>query len=465
MQLLVLTSVIDGVATTAATFEVSVDDGGFLPADTSVPGIAQFRFDDSTSFLDVRVTPTSAAFWPLTGRFKLAEFGVMFAINAPDNFAPPSGVDVAGFSAFSLVAHLSRLRDATTECLASLGAVPPERADAVPAAWPPPVWGAPEVDDVEYFDQQPLFDGQISAGADLVEPAGENVVFERRGARTPRLIAVSWPRSLAPFSAAPPTPFLVYFHATMSQNVDDGYYHGPYPFDFDYVFYGLWNYLNYRENPLTTWPFSLGLPYQVAESEARLVCVLPCSSAVDEIGTFSSAADMATTLTDLQATMFRRAGVYDPPPGIGRVGLAAFSGSNAYISTFLNNAANRADPFYLANLREIFSFEVIDSDVGALVSAVTSWRGLMVGNDIRAHLYRQGESPVLNAFVAPAEHPATRPFIASTGDGRTLGLIPAATWRAAASSRGFPGFGFQFTEIHHLFPSTLLTDALRRSGF
>jgi len=36
------------------------------------------------------------------------------------------------------------------------------------------------------------------------------------------------------------------------------------------------------------------------------------------------------------------------------------------------------------------------------------------------------------------------------------------TWRSAAQARRFPGFGFRFD---HLFPSTLLTDALRRSGF
>lgn len=465
MQLLMLTSVIDGVATNAVTFEVAVDGGGFQPADTATPGPAQFSFDDSVSFLDIRVTPQSPDFWPLDGRFKLAQSGVMFAINAPDNFAPPTSVDAAGSAAHSLVAHLSRLRDASAECLASLAAVPPERADAVPAGWPPTTWGVPEVAGVEYFDQEPLFNGEISAGEDIVAPSGENLVFERRGPRTPRLIAVSWPGSVAPFSAAPPTPFLVYFHAPMAQNLEAGFYHGPYPFHFDYVFYGLWNYLNYRENPLTSWPFSLGLPYQLAESEVRVVLVLPCSSAVDEIGSFTSAADMATTLNDLQATVFRRAGVYDPPPGLGRVGLGAFSGSNAFLTAFLNAPANRAHPFYLNNLREIFSFEVVDGDLAGFVSAVTSWRSTMAGDDVRAHLYRQGESSLLDSFVSPAERPAARPFITATGDGRTLGLIPAATWRAAAAARGFPGFGFQFTEIHHLFPSTLLTDALRRSAF
>lgn len=465
MQLALVTGVIDGIATAGASFEVAIDGGAFQPADTTIPGPAQFVFDDATSFLDVRVTPHSPDFWPVEGRFKIAQSGVMFAINAPDNFAPPTSVEFLGSAAYSLVVHLSRLRDATAECLASLAAVPPERADVVPSGWPPTVWGLPEVSDVEYFDQEPLFGAAISAGTDVVAPSGENVVFERRGVKTPRLIAVCWPSSLSPFSAAPPTPFLVYFHAPMGQNVPDGFYHGPYPFHFDYVFYGLWNYLNYRENPFTQWPFSLGLPYQVAESEARLALVLPCSSAVDEIGSFASAADMAVTLADVQASMFRRAGVYDPPPGIGRVGLGGFSGSNAFIAKFLQDAANRSHPFYVNSLREIFSFDVIESDVAALVSALASWRTLMVGADLRSHVYRQGESALLNGYVSPAEQPAARPFVTTTADNRTLGLIPAATWRAAASQRGFPGFGFQFTEIHHLFPSTLLVDALRRSGF
>ena len=465
MQLLELTSVIDGAAASAAAFEVAVDGGGFQPADTSFIGTPEFRFDDDASFLDVRVTPSSADFWPVVGRFGVHTSGVLFAIDAPDNFAPPLGVDTGVLGVHSIVVHLSRLRDASADCLGILGVVPPERADAVPAAWPPPVWGTPEVSQVEYVDQEPLFGGQISAGSDVVEPPGESDVFERRGARTPRLIAVQWPGQISPFSAAPPTPFLVYFHAPMGQNLGAGYYHGAYPFSFDYVFYGLWNYLNYRENPFTQWPFSLGLPYQVAESEARVVLELPCSSAVDEIGSFRNAADMAVTLTDLQATMFRRAGVYDPPPGLGRVGLGAFSGSNAYLTAFLNNAENRAHWLYRDKLREVFSFEVTDGDLGGLVSALGGWRAVMAGADVRSFLYRAGESALLGGYVGPSEHPAARPFIATTADNRTLGLIPAATWRSAASARGFPGFGFQFTEIHHLFPSTLLTDALRRSGF
>lgn len=75
-------------------------------------------------------------------------------------------------------------------------------------------------------------------------------------------------------------------------------------------------------------------------------------------------------------------------------------------------------------------------------------------------------APVLcqGGYAPSGNGPGT--FVATTADGkRTLGLVPAATWRAATAARGFPSMGFQFTEVHHMFPSILLTDALRRSGF
>ena len=60
---------------------------------------------------------------------------------------------------------------------------------------------------------------------------------------------------------------------------------------------------------------------------------------------------------------------------------------------------------------------------------------------------------------------APRPFVESSPDTRvTPGLIPAATCPAAAAARGVQ-FRFVLDEVHHMFPSILLTDALRRSGY
>jgi hypothetical protein len=247
---------------------------------------------------------------------------------------------------------------------------------------------------------------------------------------------VSWPGNLSRHSAALPTPFVIFFHASMWQNREH-YYQGPYPYDFDYVFYGLWNYLNYRESPLRTWPFSLGLPYQVAVSGKPVALVLPCSSVNDEIGSFRSSADMATTLRDLEGCLFRRAGVYDPPPGIGRLALAAFSGSNSLLADFLNTPANRAHELWQNNLREIYSFDAVDGDIAGTVSAILSWAAAIGGVDMMARIYRQGDAGVLSQFLPSNARPSGPPVVATTPDGRwTLGIIPDTAWKAATAARG-----------------------------
>ena len=57
MQLLLLTSIVDGIATNACGFEVAVDGGAFQSASTLIPGPLQFSVDDSASFVDIRATP------------------------------------------------------------------------------------------------------------------------------------------------------------------------------------------------------------------------------------------------------------------------------------------------------------------------------------------------------------------------------------------------------------------------
>lgn len=465
MQTLLLSAVADRVSTDACRFEVGVDGGGFQPADTSIGGPAQFEFDDSASFLDVSVTPHSPELWPVTGRYQVVGPGELQLIDAPDNFAPPVSAADSGWDGVLCTVYLSRLREATGDCVAVLANVPPAHAADVTAPWPPGSWDAPEVADINVVADPPLTGNVLSVESWTVEGDSQNAVFERCGTRTPRLIAVSWPNSIGPWSGSIPTPFLVYFHANMGQNVP-AYYTGPYPFDFDYVFYGLWNYLNYRQDPLTTYPFSLGLPYQAAVSQRSVVLVLPCSSSFDEVGSFLSAADMATTLSDLQSCMFRRAGLYDPPPGLGRAALAGFSGANGLIASFLSNPANLADSFVIDNLREVYSFEAPDYTVPALVAGLAAWAVATGAADTAARIYRQGDAPALAQLVPPWARPGPPPFVATTPDDRwTLGVLPATVWQAAAAALGHPEMGHQFTEIHHMFASMMLVDALRRSSF
>jgi len=462
-MLVLMTAVIDGAATAACNFEVAIDGGPFMPADTVIPGPAQYFLPDNANVIDIRATAHSPDFWPVQGRYHVTGPGSLTPTDTPDNFAPPLGAEVGPFGSVSLTVYLSRLRDATVDVLASLANVPPHRQMSVPTSWPPAEWGTPEVSGNDIINDPPLAVGEISATTQTWDPQTTDVVFERRGNRVPRLFAVSWPDSVAIWAGAGPTPMLVYFHANMGQNYPD-YYNGTYPYYFDYIFYGLWNYLNYRDSQLIKWPFSLGLPYQIAASGKPVVLVLPLSSAQQEIGTWKGADDMAITLNEVQGAMYRRAGVYDAPPGIGRLAMAGFSGSSGLVAGFINDPVNRAHALMQQSLREVYAFDPPDTEIFAIAGAAAGWLIALGAPDAMVRLYRQADSPALTGFLGPMPLPA-RPFVESTPDIRvTLGLIPAATWRTAAAARGVQ-FGFAFNEVHHMFPSLLLTDALRRSGF
>jgi hypothetical protein len=461
LEILILSaSTVDG-PTVDCDFELSVDGAGFVPANTTLPGPPSFNLDDSATFVEIKAAPRSSEFWPLSGRFKLLGPGNLVKTDAPDDIEPPRGVAVAGIGTIVISFHLSRLRDASDDVLVALGKVPAKHVNDVPAPWPPARWETPKLHGIEFLDDPPVATGTLQASVQEFDTQSEDVVFERRGTKSPRLIAVSWPYTASRFDDSGPTGFVVFFHANMAPRQPD-YYTGPYPWDFDYAFYGLWNYLNFRDNrnQLTDWPHSFGLSYQLAFTRKPAVLVLPCSSAADEIGSFSNATDMLLTLREVEASMFRRMATY-VPPGVGRVAVAGYSQSCDLVSTFLT--ANKTDAFVRNNVAEVYG---IDPPVSSLPQLVTAAVGWSVGRvDTCARIYLQGDSPALAPLIAPTVRPAGA-VIANSPDGRaTIGYIPESAWVAAGQQRGTTTKVSDYWERHAMFASFFLTESLRRSQF
>jgi hypothetical protein len=449
----------------ACSFEISCDGQAFTPADESVPGSPSITFDGTTvGVLEVQIASAPADLWPpeRNGKFHPQPGGGLALVDGSEEWEQPRSVVWQGQGATMITVYLSEFRDASARCLELLGDVPAAHTQDVPTPWPPQTWGTPDVAGIDYIDADPVSNGELSLTTAEVDPDTEDVVLERRADGAPKYIAVSWPKSVSRYAAAGPVPFLVYFHANVSQNYPT-YYAGAYPESFDFVYYGLWNYLNYRENPITAWPYSLGLPYQVAAAAKPTVLVLPCSNVSSEVGDFTSAESAASLLQGIAGFFYRRDGLFDTNPGVGRTALAGFSASTGLVGSFLTNPDNQQHPFVTDSLREVYLFDPPAGGLNSAVTAATGW-ATANGTDRMVRLYCQTDTSALDVVVPPPR-PST-PFVESnTGGTWTVGLIPGPAWNHAAQQRGAPTMGQTFDEVHHLFPSVMLTDAVRRSGF
>jgi hypothetical protein len=478
MDLLLLTAILDGQASSGCSFTVSLDGGPALPADTSIPGPASVQLPDGVQRVSIQATPASPNHWPVAGDFQLQSSGNLVPLSAPPEFEPPRGVTTSGTGLDLITVHLSRVRDATSEALASLGAVPAIRTGMIPSAWPPAAggqpagnwpptdWDTPEQDDLNYIDSPAVTGSDLNIQQQSIDPSTTDLVLQLKNVSAPQTLAVSWPDAVSRAEAADPTPFLVYFHPNVGQNAPEFYTNpqvGTYPFGFDFVFFGLWRYMNYTGDPLVADPFAKGLPYQMAASSRSAVIVLPCNAVGPEVGVLLSADSMQTVLREIQAFMFRQSGVY-VTPGLGRTALAAFSAGNGLVESFLARPDNRAHPFYLDTLQELYMFEGGDS----WLSQAITWAGVGTNATKMIRAYTQSALPSYANLLGTAS-PASSPFVATSADGlRTAAVLPSTAWNRAAAAAGNAAIaaGAQtFQDTHQLISAMMLKDALSVSGF
>ena len=164
-------------------------------------------------------------------------------------------------------------------------------------------------------------------------------------------------------------------------------------------------------------------------------------------------------MREIDAFMYRRAGVY-VPPGIGRTALGSFSSGNDLVQLFLDDADNRKHPFYLNVLKEVYAFEAPQKD--DWVKSALRWAQAGSSEDKVVQIYTQGAGKTYGDLL-DGSLPAA-PFVQVNDNGlRTVGVLPIPTWGAARKSLGVTRTGFD--EVHQLISALMLTDALRRSKF
>ena len=251
----------------------------------------------------------------------------------------------------------------------------------------------------------------------------------------------------------------------MAQNVGrPGFYENngqkPYPLGWDYLFYGLWRYINYNTDRFTRDPWGEGLDLPDDGIGEKCGAVSMNKSGI-ESGVFKKAADTEEILSEINAFMFRKVGIFTPP-ALGRTALGGFSSGVALQQQLMGSVLASKS---LRTLTEVYMFDrghgvsrtthVNDATVGAVDSAAT-WARNDPTRIVR--FYSQMESgAVPNYRRLVGSNPAAGVTVTDV-PGRTLAILPVSAWTGFAAWR--PG-----DHLHQLISATMLTDALRRSGF
>lgn len=489
MDFILLDAKVNGQQSGFGNFSVAFDNGPQVPLPYVPPLPAIVTPPPGTQFLTITSTPLTSDYWLLSGQYAIRN-DTLVAINTPDDFELPKSVTWQGGSAFWISVHLSPLRDATSTAIETLQSINPGnpqyykpelwqlRGSQIPQDWQqngsPASWEAKELSDCDLLgdpaftaNNQLFFEHYAS-----IAPPGESVVFEVKNVNGPQTIAVSWPQAIPRSSFSTTIPFLVYFHHNIGQEQGEGIYNpanpliGAYPFGFDYMYYGLWRYLFYASSPLTgdeAINSLKGLVYQMAASSKNAVIVVPCNrmGLSPEIGEMANPDWLQMILREIGASMLRRAGVYDTFPAPGRVAFASFSAGNGFVLNFLTQQRNH--PFIQTVLKEVYMFDAGTDINAAWVDTAVNWAESGSPNDKMVRAYTQW--PPAN-YDRIASGPAA--LVHSTPDGlRTAATLPKSVWQSAINTAGGKPIDPSRDPwpVHQLIASTMLTDALRRSGF
>ncbi len=492
---LFLTSIFsNGRVTSEGEFLVSINNGPFNPGGGVGPGRSILVLPDTPRPIPLRIRLSSRNqhHWDIEGQFEYRGNGNLVVISAPNEFQSPRAVFTSNlpgttrgnFFSVMVTGILSRVRDATQTVLAELANVPTGLRNNlnIPLArrrpiiselpfatfhpWPPSTWKTPNLPNFKYASTPLLAGGQVAAVQQSIAPTTVDLVLEVANVNAPKMIAVCWPNAIARTATSGSTPFLVYLHPGMAQNVGrPGFYENngqkPYPLGWDYLFYGLWRYINYNTDPFTNDPWAKGLVYQIMASGKNAVLVLPMNKSGIESGVFKRAADTEEILNEINAFMFRRARIFTPPP-LGRIALAGFSSGVALQQELIGSVLSSRR---LGTLTEVYMFDRghgvgRTSNVnGATMSAVDSaanWAGSDPAKIVR--FYSQMESSAVpNYRRLVRTNPASGVSVTDV-PGRTVAILPVSAWTGFAAWR-------RGDNLHQLISATMLTDALRRSGF
>jgi hypothetical protein len=456
-----------------ATFTATT--GGSALSVVSVP-VDACVVPDGVDIVTVVATPTQNAFHSQTVEVIVEPTGTVTPVAAHLPYASSANAAAPGVTLNVVTIVVSRLRDVSDKATALLAQQPnplrkkEKRVSSLAPDFPPATWTLPDRDAISFVDVDNPVLGDIVATVerDLVGGDFECAVFEiGRSSTVPKWIAVSWPLALLRSDDSAPTPFLLYYHPGNEQNVPFGFYRGsglsPYPENFDYAYNVLYKFQWYTYDPVANTAGSKGIPFQIAVAGKDIASVIPCNIAGgNEFGEFMKADFIEAVLLDLQALMFRRAGVVTPPSSLGRTALAAFSSGNVFLGGVMASAVNRQSSFLTDTVREVYLFDPPDGQVESSTTTCLDWAA--ADQDRRIALYTRGVFSVHDKLLG---EPAPKAPYVRTGaaTNHTSAVLPIATLLKTVVEKAGPRAEFTWQDAHQLISALMLTHAVSVSDF
>lgn len=473
MTLLMLAAAQGGLPVTySVEFRVGVNGA---PPSAVVP---PFGIPANATRIEVSAVPSNGAVWPVSATYTVSSDGSLSRTGPTPGFAEP----LPALGTVTLVALLSRLRDATTSSVQGLQAVVTDpavanalgfgarRADAVPQSWrqpdgtiaPPNDYDAPALDRISTLCLPPYDAMGPRTALRYVNPDSTTRILELTGDPVPRLLGVSWANDLLA-DGARPLPFLLYFHHAIGQEVPHGFWTGPagaYPFGYDPSMYGLWRYLQMGGDPANDSLGEKGIAFQVEAAGRSLVSVVPLNRVGSEVGRAVQAGWVREVLHEVQQFIHAWEGLPVAPAGIDRLAVAGFSSGNSFTAQLVQSALT--DRAFAENiLQEAYFFDPPANLHDVCVSAGTAFARQTISAK-RVRFYVQTPPAGLASLIPSPTMPSPR--VRSDASGRRTCIdFPVLAWKSWLEERGWTGPDWR--TMHQLIAGLGLVDALRRSDF
>jgi hypothetical protein len=473
----------------ACQFKASAIGSPITATDDTAPA---YQLPDGTTEVTITATPTAVApkvpvHWEKSITISVGPSGPLTAKAGSAAFvtlSPPKPIGSDMQYTLATI-KLSRFKDATVEVVNLLKHLPTKRTiggieklvDAVKevkdhtdqygaGAWPPLNWNLNAVPDAHFLEaKDPVKSGVLNfKKGSLPAIDVDSVVLKIAGTDVPQLFAVTWPKTMAPTATSGPTRFFLFIRQSNKGNHYDefGLFVGgdlaPYPNNFDYADEGLYANLHYGHDPLREASLK-GVPYQAAKAGNQAVTVVPCNKFADEFGVLAKTKQTGEILEEIQAFMFWRAGVPDPPKTVGKTAIAAFSSGTFHLDNWLRDADNLSGTFLSKMVSAVYWLDPRTDYVDRFIEASLHWAD-SAGGDKRIRLYMRYQSASHTRLLGTTP-PA--PYVRNTtGDKRTAAVITDENWAKVVTTYlgGAPFDKVNWGYAHHVICATMLTHAL-----
>ena len=305
-----------------------------------------------------------------------------------------------------------------------------------------------------------------------LDPDHDVFVLEREGNVHPKLLFVSWPRSLNTKlneDLNTSIPFFIFIHPDLGQNMgsyyearaqkgreslksieDDSFY----PYGWDYLYFiGINNLFDFNKR----------ISYQVAASGKDVVTVIPILHETKGAGDILNPLKMSNILASIQAFQRSTLGLNTEDSdgsAVGPVAIGAFSAGHLHVNNLLSRIQANGTLFQ-EQFQELYMFDAPEGGVNTTwVALAQSWANKF-GDDKTVRVYSQWVPSNAPQLLGKGQSIKTGKIrFNANNSNRSVGIFPSLSFRKVLELEASP----TWQQVHQWIPKYFIADALRSSN-